>query len=447
MKLNVAPINERVQLPGAMDRPLERKRFPPARIALFAVMALALAGVIYLLATRTGATALRIEPTRLTTATVAQGEFRDYYPVDGRIEPATTVYLDVEQGGRVEEILVAGGHPIAKGALIMRLSNANLQRSAIETETRLIENLDQLRNTELTRAQSSLQLKDALLDLEHQISQTENRVARYQRLGTEGAISVEVLESTRDDLERLRGKRELLKQRIEREDVLGRNQLVQAKDSIERLTLSRDLLRRIVESLDVRAPIDGFLSSIDAQIGENIAPGRRVGQVDQLDAFKLRASIDQYYLARVEAGTPGKFELDGKTYEVAVKRVYPEVVNDAFTVDMDFSGAPPPGLRRGQRLTVELSFGKSTQSLIVERGGFMQNSGGRWVYLVADDGRSARRAPVRFGRQNPRFVEVLEGLRPNDRIVTSSYTTFNDVDELEFTEPVPVLDSATAGVP
>ena len=253
-----------------------------------------------------------------------------------------------------------------------------------------------------------------------------------------------MIESTRNDLERLNGKRELLKQRIEREDVLGRNQLAQAKESIERLTLSLELLKRIVDSLDVRAPLDGFLSSIDAEVGENIVPGRRIGQIDQLDAFKMRARIDQYYLSRVELGTPGKIELDGKSYDVAVKRIYPEIVQDAFTVDINFDGAPPPNLRRGQRLTIELSFGASTQGLIVERGGFMQQSGGRWVYLIAEDGRSARRAPVRFGRQNPRYVEVLEGLRPNDRIVTSSYTTFNEVDELKFTEPVPTSKSAVA---
>jgi HlyD family secretion protein len=430
---------------ASMDRPLERKRFPPARIALIIGAAVALAGVM-LLASRSGASTLRVEPTRLTTAMVEHGEFRDYYPVDGRVEPVTTVYLDMQEGGRVEEIFVAGGHPIARGELIMRLSNANLQRSAIETETRLIENLDLARNTQLARTQSSLQLKDALLDLEHQIIEIENRYARYRRLEAEGHVSKEVIESTRNDLARLNGKRELLKQRIEREDVLGRNQITQARESIERLTTSLELLRRIVESLDVRAPIDGFLSSIDAEVGENIVPGRRIGQIDQLDAFKLRARIDQYYLSRVDAGTPGKIELGGKTYAVAVKRVYPEVVDAAFTVDLDFVGTQPSGLRRGQRLTIELSFGAPTRSLIVERGGFMQHSGGRWVYLIAEDGRSARRAPVRFGRQNPRYLEVLEGLRPNDRIVTSSYTTFNDVDELEFTEPVPVINAAaTAG--
>ncbi len=428
---------------ASMDRPLERKRFPPMQAALLAGVAFAFGAAIYLIATRSGTTTLSVEPARLTIAKVEHGEFRDYYPVDGRVEPATTVYLDVQEGGRVEKIFVAGGHPIAKGELIMRLSNANLQRSAIETETRLIENLDLLRNTQLTRAQSGLLLKESLVDLEHQIIEIENRYARYRRIEAEGAISKEALESTRNELGRLNDKRELLKQRIEQEDVLGRNQLARANESIERLTLSLDLLRRIVDNLDVRAPIDGFLSSIGAEIGENIAPGRRIGQIDQLDAFKIRASIDQYYLSRVEVGTSGKTELDGEIYAVAVKKVYPEVVNDAFTVDIDFTGAPPSGLRRGQRLTIELSFGASTQSLIVERGGFMQHSGGRWVYLIAEDRRSAHRAPVRFGRQNPRYLEVLEGLRPNDWIVSSTYTTFNDVDEIEFTDPVVLPESAT----
>jgi HlyD family secretion protein len=428
----------------SMDRPLERKRFAPARVAVLVGAALAVAAAIYLIATRSGTTALRVEPARLTIAMVEHGEFRDYYPVDGRVEPMTTVYLDLAEGGRVEEIFVAGGHPVEKGQLIMRLSNANLQRSAIETETRLIENLDLLRNTQLTRAQSSLLLEDQLLDLEHQIAELENRYARLQRLGTDGHVSEEMLETARDERVHLKGKRDLLKRRIEQEDVLGRNQVAQANESIERLTLALDLLRRIVDSLDVRAPIDGFLSSIDAEVGENIVPGKRIGQIDQLDAFKLRASIDQYYLSRVEVGTPGKIELDEKTYDVGVKRIYPEVVNDAFAVDIDFAGAPPPGLRRGQRLTVELSFGASTRSLIVERGGFLQHSGGRWVYLIAEDGRSARRGPVRFGRQNPRYLEVLEGLRPSDWIVTSSYTTFNDVDELEFTEPIPLAQPMTA---
>ena len=425
--------------PRPMDRPLERKRWTPARLVMLGVGALALVTVIQLVSARSGSTQLDVDPTRLTTAMVEHGEFRDYYPFDGRVEPVTTVYLDVEEGGRVEEIFVAGGHPIEKGELILRFSNANLQRTAIDTETKLLENLDLLRNTQFNRAQSSLLLKDSLLDLEYRIVEVEKLHARYEQLvGRSSEISREVFEKTRDELAYLKDKRELLKQRIAQEDALSHSQLAQATDSIEKVTLSLDLLRRIVDSLDVRAPISGFLSSIDAEVGESIKPGQRVGQVDQLDAYKIRVSVDQYYLSRVEVGTPGKFDLDGESYAVEVKRIYPEVVNDTFAVDVDFAGKVPPGLRRGQRLTVELSFGASTQGLIVARGGFFQQSAGRWVYLISPNGLSAQRTPVRFGRQNPRYVEVLEGLRPGDWVVSSSYATFNDVDELAFTEAVPL---------
>jgi HlyD family secretion protein len=195
-----------------------------------------------------------------------------------------------------------------------------------------------------------------------------------------------------------------------------------------------DLLGRIVKSLEVRAPISGFLSTIDAQVGQSIPRGQRIGQIDLLDKLKVRVRIDQYYISRVDIGTPGHVSLDGKTWDVQVKKVYPEVKQSAFEADVVFTDAMPPSLKRGQSLTVELSFGTPSQSLMVSKGGFYQETSGRWVYLVAEDGRTARRANVRLGRQNPRQVEVLEGLREGDRIITSGYDTFNGVDELRFTE-------------
>jgi len=426
-----------------MDRTLAtRERWTRPRIAALAGLGLVVVAIVYLVATRSGATQLRVDPTRMTTALVEHGEFRDYYPFDGTVEPVTTVYLDVEEGGRVEEIFVQGGHPIEAGELILRFSNTTLRRTAIDTETQLLENLDILRNTQFNRAQSGLLLRDSLLDLEYRILELEKRYERYESLVAgprPSEISEEVFETTGDELQYLRDKRELLEARIAQEDELSRKQLAQANESIERLTVSLDLLTRIVESLDVRAPISGFLSSIDAEVGQNVNRGERIGQIDQLDAYKIRVSIDQYYISRVEVGTPGKFELDGKTYDVEVRRIYPEVVNDAFAVDVDFVGRVPATLKRGQRLVVELSFSAPIESLIVAKGGFFQATGGRWAYLVAEDGRSARRVPIRVGRQNPRFVELVEGLNPGDWIVSSSYETFNEVDELRFTEPIALV--------
>jgi HlyD family secretion protein len=425
-----------------MDRPLERRRGPSkGSILLFAACGL-LVVTIYLLVTRAGTSRLRVDPARMTAARVETGEFREYYPFDGRVEPVTTVYLDIEEGGRVEKVFVEGGQPIEKGQRILRFSNATLQRTSIDTETRLVENLNALRNTQFSRAQSALLLKDQLLDLDYRVAETQSKHERYSKMIESGSssISQEVFEQTRDELEYLRSKRDLLAQRIEQEDVLSSQQLAQANQSIERLNLSLDLLTRVVDSLDVRAPISGFLSSIDAEVGQNINRGQRIGQIDRLDKFKIQLSVDEFYISRVDIGTMGKFDLNGRTYDVAAEKIYPEVSNGAFRVDVAIAGAPPPELRRGQSLTVEMNFSEPTTELMVAKGGFYQRTGGRWVYLVSDDRRSARRTPIRLGRQNPRYVEVLEGLRPGDWIISSGYDAFNEVDELRFTQPIELLD-------
>jgi HlyD family secretion protein len=369
---------------------------------------------------------------------VKRGEFLEYYPFDGTVEPATSVYLDVEEGGRVEEILVEGGAYVRKGELILRFSNAAMQRNSIDTETQLLENLNIQRDAQFNRAQSTLVLKDALLDLDHQLLEMENKYRRYEALMKDGnsVLSQETFETTRDQLEYLKSKRGLLAERIQQEDVLSRNQVAQAQASIARLSTSLDLLDHIMKSLDVRAPISGYLSTIDAQVGQNIPRGQRIGRIDLLDRFKVRLKIDQFYISRVEIGTAGHLSLGGHDYEVKAQKIYPEVKDNVFEADVVFTGAVPQGLKRGQTLTVELFFGSPSTVLKVAKGGFFPETAGRWVYLVAADGSRARRANVRFGRQNPREVEVLEGMKEGDRIVTSSYGSFNDVDELRFSESI-----------
>lgn len=425
-----------------MDKVLEGKSRPASRLVLPVAAVAAFAALAYYVVERSGTSRLRVDPTRLTTARVEHGDFREYYPFDGTVEPVTSVYLDIDEGGRVEEIYLDGGQYVEKGDLILRFSNATLQRNSIDTETRLVENLNGLRNTQFNLAQNALLLKDALLDLDYRILELEKVYGRYEFLmssESETDLSREQFERTADELAYLREKRRLLGERIEQEEILSRQQLEQAEQSIEQLTLSLELLNRIVDSLEVRAPVSGFLSSIDAQLGQNIPRGQRIGQIDQLDAFKIGVRIDQYYISRVQVGTPGRFDLDGESYAVTVDRIYPEVVNDAFLVDVAFDGAVPENLRRGQRLTVEMSFSEPTSSLMVARGGFQQQSGGRWVYLVSEDRSSAYRAPIRLGRQNPRYVEVLEGLKAGDWIISSSYDAFNEAEELTFTEPLELI--------
>jgi HlyD family secretion protein len=421
---------------GTMDRKIEKKKWPLNKVILILVVCAIIVFLAYQVLSRSGTTRLKVDPGRMTISEVQYGEFLEYYPFDGSVEPVTSYYLDVEVGGRVEEIFVEGGQPIQKGDPILRFSNAGMERGFIDTETRLLENLDRQRNTQFNREQNKILLRDTLLDMNHTILELEKRYKRFQALNKETVISEEDFEDVRDDLAYWKNKRDLLKERIKVEDLLSESQLEFANTAIERLNTGLDLLASTVENLVVRAPISGHLSSINAEIGWNIAPGQRIGQIDVLDQFKIRAQIEQYYNSKVNVGTMGQFSLDGKDYEVEVKKIYPEVINDEFAVDLAFIGQPPEGIKRGQTLTINLTFSEAEERLMVKKGGFYQETSGRWVYLISEDGKSAFRQDIRLGRQNPRHVEVLEGLNEGDWVVTSGYDMYKNADILIFKEPL-----------
>ena len=421
-----------------MDKVIEKMAPSPTRWVVIGVVALGLIFIGWQLLARAGSSRLTVDSSRITTAVVQKTEFLEYYPFDGTVQPATSVYLDVEEGGRVDEILVEGGQHVEKGDLILKFSNAALQRSSIDTETQLLYNLDIQRTSEVERAQSGLILREQLLDLKHQVLDAKNKQRRYDELIKDGntAISQETYETQKDQVQYLVKHRDLLEERLRRDDAHTTELLGQVKHSIGRLNTSLELLGKIVKSLEVRAPISGYLSTIDAQAGQSIPAGQRIGQIDLLDKFKVRVKIDQFYIARVQVGTSGRVNLDDRNWGIKVTKIYPEVKDSAFETDVVFTDATPESLKRGQTLTVELTFGSPVRTLTVSKGGFFQQTSGRWVYLISADGGSARRIDVRLGRQNPREVEVLEGLRAGDRIITSGYDTFNGVDHLNFNEPI-----------
>jgi HlyD family secretion protein len=421
-----------------LDRKIKKRVFTSGRIVFIACSVLVVGFLIYALKSTSGKDKeTTVDSDRLTFAKVGYGEFREYYPFDSIVEPVTSVYLDVESGGRVEQILVEAGKLVQKGDMILRFSNASLQRNSIDTESRLLETLDNQRNSQFAREQSKLTNKESLLNLEYQISDLNLKYKRFLGLGEDsGLISKEDFQRVRDELAYRKGQKELLQERIKQEERLSQIQLEQTNKSIQRLNVSMDLLAKTVESLDVRAPISGYLSSIEAKIGENIMAGKRIGQIDILDKLKLRADIDQYYISRVALGTKGKFTFSGNGYEVAVQKIYPEVKNNKLSVDMAFVGEMPQGIKRGQTLTVELAFGETAKSLIVSKGGFYNQTGGNTVYLVSEDRQSASRMKIRTGRQNPRDVEILEGLKDGDWIITSSYESFNEKEIVKFQQPI-----------
>jgi HlyD family secretion protein len=421
-----------------MDRPIEKKRWPPRKVAMFAGAGAGVLGLIFVVAT-SGTTRLSANSDRLSVAQVREGTFQEYVPIKGTVQPNTTVYLDLEEGGIVEEIYVQGGNPVKKGDLILRFSNTNAQKQNIETETRLLENLDQLRNSKISLTQSNLILKDQLLDLDNRIVELEKTFRRYEQLMKvpNAALSQETFENTRDQLKYYRDKRDLMRERIRQETILQQQQNVQIDSSIQRVDRNLEILSRIIESLEVRAPIDGHLSTLDAEIGQSFQRGQRIGQIDQLDSFKVRGEIDQYYITKVATGQRGTFEFGGRPYTLEVAKIYPEVTDDLFQVDLAFVGPAPEAIKRGQRLLIDLSLSEPRKTHMVAKGSFYQHTNGRWAYRLAPDGRSARRTNIVLGRQNPQAVEVLEGLTQGDWIITSSYDGFNDVDELTFSDPIP----------
>ncbi|HTE42590.1 MAG TPA: HlyD family efflux transporter periplasmic adaptor subunit [Steroidobacteraceae bacterium] len=421
-----------------MDKQIEKKAWPPQRIAVFAGVGVVVLGLVWVLLGIGGRNSVNAQSERISIAQVKQGEFQEYVPINGTVQPNTTVYLDLEEGGIVEKIYVEGGSPIKKGALILSFSNSAAQKQNIEAETRLIDNLNQLRNSKINLTQSNLMLKDQLLDLEYKINELEKTYVRYQQLmkSPNSQLSKEQFENTRDQLVYLKNKRELLQQRIVRETELQEQQSVQIDSSVKRVNRNLEILSRIIDALEVRAPIDGHLSTLSAEVGQSFQRGQRIGQIDQLQSFKVRANVDQFYISKVSAGQQGKFDFGGRSYQLEVTKIYPEVTNDVFQVDLVFQEGVPEGIKRGQTLQIDLGLSESKTTNVVAKGSFHRHTNGRWAYVVAPDGLSARRADIVTGRQNPQFVEVLEGLKVGDWIITSDYDGFNNAEELTFQTPL-----------
>ena len=420
-----------------MDRPIERSRWSAKTITTAATLVVCTALVVALLVD-SGASSVSVDPTRITISKVQDGQFIEYIPILGTVEPIKTVFLDAVEGGQVQEIFVEDGKPIEQGDLILRLANSTLQKDSISTESRLLENINTLRNTRIDLAEKELILKEQFLDNEYRITQLEKQHARYRKMLAESraALSEVEYELITDELAYRRSKREILSARIAQEKTLREQQLAQVDETIAQVNHNLQVVSETLENLNVRAPISGHLSALKVDLGQSIRQGDNIGQIDQLDSFKVRAHVDQHYISKVALGQLGNFSFADERYELKIDKIYPEVTNDEFEVDMAFTGEIPQGVKRGQSIQINLSLSGAVDSRVLAKGGFYRTTGGRWVYRVSDDGSHATRTDIRVGRQNPRFLELLDGLEVGDVVITSSYDGFGSADELEFSEPL-----------
>jgi HlyD family secretion protein len=413
-----------------MDRKIEKKWWSRKRIIQLSSATIFIFFIIYLLFFTDASSRLNVSSERITISEVFKGPFQVYIPLSGTVLPIKTFYLDAIEGGRVEKVDREAGSFVNKGDTILHLTNTNLLMNIMNREAQLFEQRNNLRNSRLQMERNSLSLEAELAELDYEISVAERKYNRNKTLLDRELIPKEEFEDSRDKYEYLKKNRDLTIKTQYQDSIFRSQQIHMLEQSVDRIQTNLEFVRQNLENLVLRAPVSGQLTSLDADIGQSKREGERLGQIDVLDGFKVRAEIDEYYIGRLDIGLPGNFDLDGTTYQLKVTKIYPEVRDGRFAVDMEFVGTPPGEIRRGQTVHVRLALGDTSECLQLPRGGFYQNTGGNWAYVLDESGDEAIKREIRLGRMNPKVFEVLEGLNAGDRVITSSYDNFGDVDKI-----------------
>ena len=377
-----------------------------------------------------GTSRLNVEAAKLTLSRVAQGPFQEFIPVRGTVLPIRTLYLEALEAGRVKEIFAEEGSLVQKGEALLRLANPDLQLEVMKQEARLDDQTGQLQEARLQMQQRFLQFRQDRVNLDYDVQSKKRRYDRYAILAKERLISRQDYEDVRDDYEHALKRQELTLEHQHQDSLLLVLQLEQQEATGARLRHNVEIIQKRLDDLILRAPLAGQLTSLDAEIGESRSRSQRLGRIDVLDRFKVRTGIDEHYIARIDRGQQGSFELGEVSYGLVIKKVYPEVREGRFEVDLEFAGAGPAGIRRGQTLHIRLELGDLEEAVLLPRGGFYQETGGRWVYVLDESGTRATRREIRLGRQNTEVFEVLEGLAPGEQVITSGYENFGDMDML-----------------
>ena len=418
-----------------MDRPIEKKK----GIALaFTSKALPywfggfMAVFIMWLIFRDDASTLRINGDTLSISEVTSGEFNDYIRISGQVHPMTTIQVSPREAGIVEEIVIEEGTQVKAGDVIIRLSNDDLDLEILNSEANLAEKENALRNTMIQMEQEKMQLSLNILELETEVKRKGRALESQKRLFDDGLIGKEEYLRSEEDYTLFCKKLEVTIARAEQDSMYRNVQIRQMEESLKNMKLNMERIRRRKDNLSVKAPIDGVLGLIEVGLGESVGSGRKVGQINAIGSYKIEAQIDEHYIDRVSAGLSATFERQNETYDAVIRKVYPEVRNGKFQADFKFSGEQPSNIRTGQTYYLNLQLGQPESAVLVPRGTFYQKTGGKWIYVVAPEGGKAIKREIRIGRQNPQFYEVLEGLEPGEKVITSGYDNFGDNEVLVF---------------
>lgn len=408
-----------------MDRQIEKKSFL-RRYAWYIAAAAALAALLVWIVLGTTASTMTIDATDITISDVTRGKFDDYVRLNGQVLPIQVVQISPEEGGIVREKVVEEGTRVRKGDVILRLSNSNLDLQILNAEAELAEKQNLLRNTQVAMQQDRLNNRTEQATLDTDCDRKRRAYEQNARLYKERLISKEVYLQSREDYKLARRKQSLISQRLKQDSLYRHVQMAQMEDNLDNMRKNVLLVRDRKNKLEVRSAIDGELGLLDVELGQNIAAGQNIGQINDLSDFKVQAQIDEHYIDRVRPGLSASFSRDGNTYLLRVRKVYPEVRNGTFRTDFVFVGERPAQMRSGQTFYVELALGKSQQATLIPRGTFFQTTGGNWIFVLDKSGRKAYRRNISIARQNPQYYEVTDGLEPGERVITSGYEAFKD---------------------
>ena len=413
-----------------MDRVVAKKKWSRKRILTIA----GITGIVLLIAGSfyftSGKSRLNVDTERITISEIKKGPFQEFIPVNGIVLPQTTIYLDAVEGGRVEQLYVEDGAVMKKDQPILRLANTDLELSLSNQETAVFEVLTQMQNTRNNAEQNTIRQLNQMAEVDNALAEAERLYKLNKKLYDQKAIGSQEFKSSENTYNYQVRRKKLTEETLRQDSLSGRQQLGQMRESYERMQNALTLMRKKVGDLIVRAPVDGQLTSLDAEVGQQKNKGERLGQLDVLSGFKIRADIDEHYISRIFTGLTGSFDFAGKSYKLKIKKVYTQVTNGRFQVDMEFVDQVPQGIRRGQTLQVRLALSDETEAILLAKGGFYQQTGGNWIFKVSESGRTAYRTDIQLGRQSPDYYEVLEGLKPGDKVVTSSYENYGTMQEL-----------------
>lgn len=409
-----------------MDKQLKKKKWTVKRIATYGGIALLVFFVSYQFLFADRRSKLKVETEKITISTVERGVFQEFIPQTGTVEPSRTVYLDAIEGGNIKQIVKESGSMVKKGDLILEITNLSRELSVLQQEAQLVESINRSRDTRLGLTRNDLEQRNALAQIDNQLAILEPQYKRQKTLFEKKLISKQEFERTEADY-RYNLQRRAITYEVYRKDSLNRiSQLKDIDASESKMRLNLEGVGKILDNLKLRAPIAGQLSRPQLEVGQAVTQGQRLGQVDILGSYKVRVPIDELYLPRISTGLHATTSFAGKDYSLVITYIYPTITNGRFEVDMDFDGETPDGIRRGQSLRLRIELGQSSEELLLSVGGFYKDTGGNWVFVVEEGGDRAVRRDIKLGRKNTEHFEVLEGLQPGDRVITSSYENFGN---------------------